>query len=255
MSATIQLKFGTLSLDSTINVTISGISEKSAKPVQTYNIPVTDGAVAETAKLGPKTITIQGDIAGTSYDNLRSNIDNLHSGLLGQGLAKLTKDNERYIYCQLKDFSYAYDHLTRRATWSASFTAHYPFWLAETATTDHKAPGQAVSGVGYTVTNEGNAPARVKVIIDPIDSLTDLCKFENTTLGQAFQYRGLVGSTDYLEVDNRFDSDDFEVLLTSVDDMVNFEGDFITLTSGPNTVEFTGAESTDIIMMWRSCWY
>ncbi|WP_214673408.1 phage tail domain-containing protein, partial [Escherichia coli] len=72
--ATISLTFGTLALDSTNNITIDKISEKSAKPVQTTNIPVTDGAIAETAKIGAKTITISGDIAGTSYDNLRTNI-------------------------------------------------------------------------------------------------------------------------------------------------------------------------------------
>jgi hypothetical protein len=256
--ATIQLKFGTLSLDTTNNITISGISEKNSKPVQTFNIPVTDGAIAETAKIGPKTINIDGDIVGTSYDNLRSNIDALHAGLLGQGLAKLTKDNERYIYCQLKDFSYSYDHLTRRATWSAQFVGHFPFWLSETEynsiTTDASAPR---SGVGWNVTNAGNAPTRVKIIANPgpLLSIDDLFKFENTTLGQAFQYRGNIGSTDYLEVDNRYDSDDFQCLLTSVDDIANFEGDFITLTSGVNTVEFTGLESTDIMMYWRSCWY
>lgn len=252
MSATIQVKFGTLSLDSTNNITVSKISEKCAKPIQTVNIPVTDGAIAETAKIGPKTVTLEGDIAGTSYDDLRTNIDALHAGLMGQGKAKLTKDNERYIYCQLKDFSYAYDHLTRRATWSAQFVAHYPFWLAETATTSNASPA---SGVGYQVTNAGNAPTRTKVVLTPVAEMADACKFENTTKGQSFQYRGTVALDKALEVDNRYDTDDFEVLNDGTDDHENFEGDFIDLDAGANTVEFTGTASTNIILTWRSAWY
>lgn len=249
--ATIQLKFGSLALDSTNNITIDKISEKSAKPVQTVNIPVTDGAIAETAKIGPKTITISGDIAGTSYDNLRTNLDALHSGLLN-GLQKLTKDNERYIYCQLKDFSYAYDHLTRRATWTVSFIAHFPFWLAETATTDSRVP---TSGVGYTITNAGNAPTRLKVEITAAGAIADACKMENTTTVKSFQFRGTIATTKKLEVDNRYDTDDFEVLNDGVDAHTNFEGDFLMLNAGDNTIKYTGTAGPTVLLTYRSCWY
>lgn len=251
MSATISLTFGSLALDSTNNITISKISEKSAKPVQTTNIPVTDGAIAETAKIGPKNINIEGDIAGTSYDDLRTNIDALHAGLLN-GLQKLTKDNERYIYCQLKDFSYAYDHMTRRATWSASFVAHYPFWLATNPTTDNRAPS---SGVGYQVTNAGNAPTRLKVEITADAQITDACKVENTTTVKSFQFRGTVLTTKKLEVDNRYDTDDFEVLNNAVDEHTNFEGDFLTLNAGANEIKYTGTAITGLLLTWRNCWY
>jgi phage-related protein len=250
--ATISLTFGTLDLDTTNNITIGRISEKAGKPVTVTNIPQTDGGVAETAKIGAKTITIEGDIAGTSYDNLRTNIDALHAGLLGQGLAKLTKDDERYIYCQLKDFSYAYDHLTRRATWTAQFTAHFPFWLAETATSDSRTP---TSDVGYVLANDGNAPTRVKIEITPIASMADNCKIENQTTGEIFQYRGTVGANTTLEIDNRYDTDDFQVLNAGADDHTNFEGDFITLDAGNNTIIFTGTASTVVAFTYKDCWY
>jgi phage-related protein len=251
MSATIQLKFGSLALDSTNNITISKISEKSAKPVQTVNIPVTDGAIAETAKIGPKTINIEGDIAGSSYDDLRTNLDALHAGLLN-GVQKLTKDNERYIYCQLKDFSFAYDHMTRRATWSASFVAHFPFWLAETATEDEDTP---TSGVGYTVTNAGNAPARCKIEVLADAETADACKIENSTTGQSFQYRGTIAAADVLEVDNRYDTDDFEVLNDGTDDHANFEGDFITLDPGNNTIVYTGTAGPTVTITHKATYY
>lgn len=249
--ATISLTFGTLALDSTNNITISRISEKASKPVQAVNIPVTDGAIAETAKIGPKTITIEGDIAGTSYDNLRTNLDTLHSGLLN-GIQQLSKDNERYIMCQLKDFSYVYDHMTRRATWSAQFIAHFPFWLAETATTDADTP---TSGVGYTVTNAGNAPARCKIAILTASSTADACKIENSTTGEIFQYRGTIAAADTLEVDNRYDTDDFEVLNDGVDDHDNYEGDFITLAAGNNTIIYTGTAGPTVTFTHRATFY
>jgi len=249
--ATIQLKFGSLALDSTNNITISGISEKSQKAVNAVNIPVTDGAIAETARLGAKQITIQGDIAGTSYDNLTVNLDALHAGLLN-GMQKLTKDNERYIYCQLKDFSYSYEHMTRFAKWTATFIAHYPFWLAETASTSDTAP---TSGTGYVIANAGNAPTRVKIVITANGEIDDDCQFENTTLGQTLKYRGTVAAGDDLEIDNRHDTDDFQVLNDGVSDMTNFEGDFITLQPGNNTVEYTGTAITKALLTWRSCWY
>ena len=125
--ANIQLKFGSLTLGSVNNITVSGITEKSGKPVQVANIPLSDGGISETARLKEKTINIEGDIVGTSYDNLRTNIDALHAGLLVLGVQNLTKDDERQIACQLKDFSHSYDHLTRRAKWTASFVAHFHF--------------------------------------------------------------------------------------------------------------------------------
>ena len=252
MAATISLTFGTLALDDTNNITIGRISEKAGKPVRVTNIPKTQGGIAETALIKEKEITIEGDIAGTDYDDLRTNLDSLHAGLLGQGLAKLTKDNERYIMCQLRDFSYSYDHMTRRATWTARFTAHYPFWLAETATQDDRNP---TSGVGYVLTNSGNAPTRLKITIIPTSTMADACKIENQTTGESFQYRGSVAIADMLEIDNRYDTDDFEVINDGTDDFVNYEGDFLTLNSGNNTIIFTGTTNTNVIMDYRNCWY
>lgn len=251
MSATISLTFGSLALDSTNNITISRISEKASKPVQTTNIPVIDGAIAETAKIGPKTITIEGDIAGSSYDDLRTNLDALHAGLLN-GIQQLSKDNERYIYCQLKDFSYAYDHMTRRATWTAQFIAHYPFWLAETPTTDSRIP---TSGSGYTINNAGNASTRMKIEITADGAIADACKMENTTTVKSFQFRGTIATTKKLEVDNRYDTDDFQVLNDGVDAHTNFEGDFLILNPGDNTIKYTGTAGPTVLLTYRNAWY
>jgi hypothetical protein len=255
MSATIQLKFGSLALDSTNSITIKKITEKSAKPVQTVNIPYADGAIAEETKIGPKNITIEGDIIGSSYDSLRTNLDALHAGLLN-GVQKLTKDNERYIYCQLKEFSFAYDHMTRRATWSAQFVAHYPFWLSETAETDRRAPATAST---YNIWHGGNAPTRLKVEVTANGAISDAFKLENSTAGKTFQYRGTIAASKTVEIDNRYDTDDFQVLNDSVDDINNFEGDFMIMDAGSNTFSPTWASSggtaPTVKLTWRKAWY
>ena len=251
MSATITLAFGSLTFDSANNITIGRISEKMAKPVRTTNIPLTDGSIAETAKLGPKTITVEGDIAGTSYDDLRTNLDALHAGL-ANGLQKFTKDNERYIYAQLKDFSFAYDHMTRRATWTASFVAQFPFWLSTNAMTSNTSPS---SGVGYVIANAGNAPTRLKFqITAPGGGIADACQMENTTRGELCKYRGTVAAGKILIMDNRVDSDDFVVTNDGVSDFANFEGDFLMLSPGDNTVELTGTSGVTVLT-WRNAWY
>jgi hypothetical protein len=251
MSATITLAFGSLALSSTNNVTIARISEKASKPVQTTNIPCTDGAIAETAKIGPKTITVEGDVCGSSYDDLRTNIDALHAGLLN-GLQKFTKDNERYIYAQLKDFSFAYDHMTRRATWTAQFVAHFPFWLSTTLKSDNRAP---TSGTGYTVTNNGNAPTRLKLTLTCASNNNDNMQFENTTRGELAKYRAFLSNNQPLVIDNRVSSDDFAVTNNGTSDFANFEGDFLNLNAGNNTFEYTGTVPATMLLHWFDAWY
>ena len=168
------------------------------------------------------------------------------------GFQNLTKDDERYIYCQLKDFSYTYDHMSRRATWKAKFIAHNPFWYAVDPTTSALAPS---TGVGFTLANGGNAPTRVKMELTARAETDDDCQVENTTKGEIFKYRGLIAAAAVLEVDNRHDSDDFEVKNASSSDFANFEGDFLTLDAGNNTVEYTGVDTPSTVFTWRDCWF
>jgi phage-related protein len=154
---------------------------------------------------------------------------------------------------QFRDFSYSYTHISRLAKWSASFVAHFPFWLSETLHSDSRVPA---SGVGYTLANAGNAPTRCKVTVTaPGGGIADNCQIENTTVGTTTKYRGTLTQYEDLEIDNRVDSDDFEVLNDAVDDMANFEGDFIILNPGNNTVEYTGTANAIVKFEWRDCWY
>ncbi len=250
--ANIQLKFNTLELNDTNNITISRIEVKDSKSITIHNIPVIDGTIVEEAKLGAKTITIEGDIVGTSHDNLRANLDALRGGL--QGLNKFTTDDERYIMAQFRDFSYSYiSGLTRIAKWSASFIAHFPFWLGITLVSDTRTP---TSGVGFTLVNAGNASARCKVTVTaPGGGITDNCQIENQSVGTTTIYRGTITGYDAVVINNRVDIDLFEVLNDGVDDIKTFEGDFIILQPGNNTIEYTGTANAIVKFEWRDCWY
>ena len=252
MANEITIKFGTLALDLTNNITIGNISIKETKPVTLIAIPKTDGAIAEVAKRSGLQISVEGDIAGSEYDDLRTKIDALKAALQN-GLQKFITDDDRYIYAQLKDFSFTLVTMRTFATWTATFIANYPFWLAATEKTDTRTP---TSGVGYTINNAGNAPVRVKIeVTAPAGGIADNCQIENTTRGELMKYRGTIVAAKVLEIDNRYDTDDFEVKNDGVDDHANFEGDFIMLSAGDNTIKYTGTASASIKIYWRDGWY
>jgi len=252
MANELDVKFGTFELESGTEFLIESIDVDERKSVTTHKIPKTDGSIAETARREEVTISIKGTVGNSDYDALRTSVDNLKAALQ-DGLQKFTIDDDRYIMAQIESFKKEWVVLRRLVKFSASFVAHFPFWLSETEHEDDRIP---TSGTGYVITNAGNAPTRVKIeITAPSVGISDNCKIENQTSGDTFQYRGDIAGYDVLEVDNRYDTDDFEVLNDGADDHANFEGDFITLEPGDNTIIFTGQFGTSVKITHRDCWY
>lgn len=256
MANEITIKFGGFNLASENNISVKGdINIKEVKSVKTYPIPKNNGSIAETAKRENIAIAVEGDVAGSGYDDLRSKIDSLRAALQN-GLQKFILDDDRYVMAQLKDFSFSYTVMMTLAQWSATFIAHYPYWLAESETVDDRDP---TSGVGFTINNPGNAPCRVKIEIKaPAGGISDNIQIQNTTTGELCKYRGDVAVGKSLEIDNRYDTDDFEVLNDGIDDHANFEGDFITLDPGDNTIIYTGdvgAGGDTFTIKYRAAYY
>ena len=86
-----------------IVITLETPENKERKTGKAYHIPSINGSVAETGKISEAVITVIGDIAGTNYDDLRTNLDTLKVGL-HNGLQKFTTDDDRYIMAQLTSF-------------------------------------------------------------------------------------------------------------------------------------------------------
>ncbi|MBI4708251.1 MAG: phage tail family protein [Candidatus Omnitrophica bacterium] len=252
MANEIQIRFNSFALET--NMTVESISESEEKSVKITDIPKTDGSVAEIGKRKSLTITIKGKVYASDYDDLRTNIDNLKAALHG-GIQKFTKDDDRFVMAQLKSFKPEVEdrgEMRCVGRYSASFMAHYPFWQSETLHTDTQQP---TSGAGYTISNLGNAPARLKAELYAGATISDNLQIENTTRGELLKFRGIVVKGATIEIDNRFDTDEFEVLNNAVDAMTQFEGDFLNLSSGNNLIEYTGVAGATVKLSWRDCWY
>lgn len=250
MANEISLKFGALTFNST--TTVTDIKTRAKKSPKLSKIPKTEGSIAESGLIESIIISIEGDVYGADYDTKRTNLDILKAAF-NNGLQKFTKDDDRYIMAQLDNLDDDDILLRNLSHWAATLVAHNPFWLSETEHIDTRTP---TSGVGYTINNAGNAPVRVKIeVTAPAGGIADNCQIENTTRGELMKYRGTIAAAKVLEVDNRYDTDYFEVLNDGVDGHADFEGDFIMLSPGDNTIEYTGTAGASIKISYRDGWY
>lgn len=247
MSNEIDIDIGTFNLDSANDIAIADINVKVARAIQETDLPKAHGSVIPAGKRKSIAVSIKGSIIGTDYDDLRTNLDALKAALEASADQKLTTDDDRYLMVQYRNFSYSFERLRRFANFSFDLVAQYPFWLSETLTQIEKTQGvDLTNGVAFTVANAGNAPARVKITFTNNDAgagstISDDINVKNTTTGDEFDYRGALAAGKNLEVDDRVVDDDQIVENDNADDIANFEGDFITLNPGNNSIVITSA--------------
>lgn len=254
MSNEIDIDIGTFNLDTTNQIAIKDINIKVAKAVSQADLAKFHGSVIPIGKRKSITVQIKGTIIGSDYDDLRSNLDALKAAMEAVSEQKLTLDDDRFLMAQYTGFSYSYATLRTFADFSFDLIASDPLWLSETLSEDERTP---TSGVGYTIANAGNAPTRVKVTLTKTGSgdVVDDIQLENVTTGELFKYRGTLLSGDALLVNNRVDSQDLAVENDSVDDIAHFEGDFITLSPGNNTIKYSGTPGVQVKLNYREAWY
>ncbi len=253
MANEIDIDIGTFNLDETNKVAVSDINIRASKKLSQSKIPKAEGSIIPVSMKAVIDISLSGTIIGTDYDNLRTNLDNLKAAFESSSEEKLTLDDDRFIMVQYKDFSIKYETLRTFCKFSVSLIASYPVWLSETLSSDERVP---TSGVGYTINNPGNAPTRLKVTITaPAGGISDDCQLENTTKNELMKYRGAIAAGKSLVVNDRTDQDDQTVENDGTEDWANFEGDFITLDPGDNTIEFTGTTGATVKLEYRGAWY
>ena len=249
---TVTLKFGSFQIDTSPTYAVSSFEEQETKTVNTYKIPKTDGSVAELGKRDFLTITVDLTVKGSDYFNLQTNIDALKTALQN-GIQPLSLDANRYINAQLSSLDKKFTNVRRLATFEAIFIAHYPFWLSTSEHDDSRVP---TSGVGYTIVNNGNAPARCKISVTALSSpIAANIGIQNSTNNLSFQYEGTLLGYNTFIVDNRYTSDDFLITNNAADDTPNYEGDFILLQPGNNTIIYTGPNGVTVDLKWRDTWY
>ncbi len=254
MADEIDVNIGTFNLDQTNNVAIEDINISVAKSIQEFDLPKFHGAVVPIGKRKTLGVRIRGTITGSNYDNLRAMLDGLKGAFESSSEQNLTLDDDRILKVQYRNFAYSYKTLRTFADFSVDLVASDPFWYAASITTHDENP--AVSTTPFVVNNPGNAPARVRVqISNASGNIIDNCRLENQTTGETMQYRGTVLMGKNLVVNNRMDLQDLAVTNDGVDDIKNFEGDFLTLNPGNNTLVFTGTGSTRVKIEFRAAYY
>lgn len=206
-------------------------------------------------KLQPLKITVGGVLVSTDYTTLRDALVNLEAAVYN-GKQRFTLDDERYAVVINSNFSRSFIGLTNFITkYKAKFEAELPFWLDLHPNSDSRTPS---SGDAYTVNNGGQVPIPAKVLITAGDNIVDDIMFQNDTSSLEFKYRGTLASGDQLTVDMGFDYDNKPTYtvssLASGDVISHFEGDFLELATGDNSLIYSGASAT-IAVHWRKGFY
>lgn len=252
MANEIDITLGSFNLDTTHQIAISDINIKVAKAISQADLAKMHGSVSPVGKRKNITAQIKGTIIGTDYDALRSSLDALKAAMEAVAEQKLTLDDDRFLMVQYSGFSHSYSNLRTFSNFSFDLIASDPFWYAETLSEDERIPA---SGVSYVITNNGNAATRAKVTLTNPgpSSVTDDIQFENRTTGELFKYRGALLSNGVLVVNNRVDAEDVSFNCLA-EDIANFEGDFIFLNPGDNTIVFTGAAGMRVKINYREAW-
>ena len=254
MANEIDIDLGSFDLSSANDIAIEAINIKVAKKISSTSLPKTDGSVIPIARRSNITVKIKGTVIGTNYDDLRSNLDSIKSSIESTAEQKLTLDDDRYLNVQYRGFSYSYKTLRTFANFSFDLIASDPFWLSETLSEDDRTP---TSGAGYSVSNGGNAPTRCKITLtnNSGGDITNAIQFENSTTGELFKFIGTLADTKSLIINNRVDTRDLVVTNDGTDEIQYFEGDFITLDPGSNTLEYTGTANVQVVTEYRDAHY
>lgn len=250
--ASVAIKFGATNLGTSEDV--EQIQVRSGHVVVPVYIPRKNGFLIPEGEIGMGEISLSGKLVSTTYTNLRTARDTMRAAKKA-GKQKLTFDDERYIYCQLRDFDWSFITMNSCLLWTATFVAEEAKEFSETFQSSTTSP---TSGVGFTVTNAGNAPTRAKVTItNGSGSAISNFTLQNSTTGELFKFVGSVANSQALVVNNYADTTDstISVLNNGSDAISNFQGDVITLNSGNNTIIYTGTTTVSVKFEWHDAWF
>lgn len=249
MANEIDINIGTFDLNSSNGVSIEDIGITINKSIVESALPKYNGSIIPIGKRKSISVRIKGNVVAADYDALRTAMDSLKNAFDDTAEKKFTTDDDRQIFVQYKSFGYSWRALRTFATFTVELVASNPYWLSQTLQADSRTP---TTTVGYTLANAGNAPARAKVTITQGGTpVVDDILVTNSTTGESFLYRGTVAATKALVVNNKVDTNDLVVTNDGTSDFANFEGDFMTLAPGNNTIVVTSAVMGTVLFNWR----
>jgi len=244
--ATLQITFGSADLSSYF----SNFSESNTNRFTAVRIPQRDGAIIQTPTVGTKIINLSGSIFGTNHENTRDLVNSLTGELYEKGFDKLRIYNDKFINCYIESFEHTIqgkDGQTE-AKVKARFRADAsPFWENDTAVSSTQ---NATSGDVFLYTNNGTANTPPKItIVNCTGGNMSLIKFEIGVTN--WSYTGVLAAGAELVVDSR----SFTVTNSTAEDFGNFDGNFITLVRGVNSLQYTGLDPVGFNITYNPRWY
>lgn len=254
MANEVTISLNSLSLSSTNNIAIEDINVAISKAIKQADLPKAHGSIIPIGFRKDIIFKIKGTVIASDYDALRTNLDTIKSTIESSSEYSFILDDDRFMKVQYRSFSYAWKKIRTFATFTFDLIASDPLWWGNTLNSSTPA---WTTGVSFNVTNNGNAPTRAKITITAGGvAVSDDIKVQNSTTGDIFKYRGAISSAQALIVNNKVDATDLAVTNNGSDDIVNFEGDFITLNPGVNAIVFTSAIAGSTFKIeWRDAWY
>lgn len=194
---------------------------------------------------------------GMGATPLRDKLDALYAALAGQGPVNFyAGESDRFYRCvQCEAVSPILEGRwgERVARVDISLVTDDPFRYSTTENANTEAI--AASGETWVVPTGGNAPAApvIEATVGGAGAQTIAFEIENQTTGQAFTLAGTVVGGQVIVVDPLAET----VMIGSQDRMDLFDGEFLSLAVGANTLAetYTSGSLTQVKTIWRNRWY
>lgn len=206
-------------------------------------------------------IQIKGTLMADTPEELRDILDDLGELFMRRN-KRLQLWDDRYRFSYKSDFTFAYiiGSAMRAVDFDLAFFCPDPFWYSTTGDTEpyELNTGHTVIDVtnsiyrrAFTLTNNGKVTVYPKITVTagasvPLTTIT----VRNLTQGLYFVYTGTIAVTKSLVVNPNL----LIVTNDGEEDLTNFNGDFLGLRMGANSMEIEGTTPATYTFEWTSRW-
>jgi len=238
---------------------ISAIKVMTSKRISEHPIIRSDTTVIPEGKQNSLRIDLVGTLVGTGYTNFRDELKLLRGAADGT-TQNFQFDDERYIRVKGRSFDYSFIKQDF-CNYNLSLIGEMPYFLAVVDNSSiqgvtNSTAGGISSGTAFNLNNAGDVQIPIKIIFTGAGAATiaDNIQFENVTLGTLLKFRGILQITSSLVIDLGYGNNNvpqYTVTLDGVNAMSAFEGDFMELAAGTNSLKYTGAAAGTVSIYYR----
>ncbi len=230
------------------NALIHDINIRPRKRIIQQTIPLKDGAHIDEARLEPLVIDLKGSLSADTQAGLRILKDAFLSAVC-TGSQKLAIFDDRFTIAQKKTMRYKYQSQLKYMPFDLSFISATPFFLAGTASQDVEVTAVTGGTHNYSLNTVGSAYALPTITIQAVGAISNF-SLRNATGDEQFGFAGIVLATASLIINTALGT----VQNSGLDALANFSGDFLSIISGTNALEYIGGDCL-ITFDWTERWY